>query len=112
MFIICWFWISIWYVSWMSCAKADAANKINEFVAVYEKKSEIDTNASAGPLMIVNNFWNIIWPVLWGFCIDVAWFQWFFVLFWIMIAIFMIYSWFIYKKINSPAYIFESADNS
>lgn len=111
LFVIAWFWVWIWYVAGMSCAKADLANKINEFVAVSTKSSKIDTNASAGPIMMVNNFWNIIGPLAGGFFIDFLWFQGFFIIFWISILCFIVYSFVNYNQIVRPAYVFESELN-
>ncbi len=107
-FIIAWFWVWIWYVAWMSCSKADLANKINEFVAVSNKSPKIDTNASAWPIMMVNNFWNVIGPLAWGFFIDFLWFQGFFIIFWISITCFLVYSFVHYNELVRPAYVFES----
>ena len=107
MFIIAWFLVWIWYVAWMSCAKPDLANKINEFVAVSWKRSQIDTNASAGPMMMINNIWNIIWPLVWGLLIDTIKFKWFFITFWVLLLIFIVYSFYKQKEILRPAYIFE-----
>ena len=108
LFIILWLIVSTSYVSVMSCIKAETAWKINEFVAVESWKNEIDTNVSAWPLMMTNNFWNIIWPVLWWFFIDIIWFQWFFILFWVLLWWFFIYSFLRIKNITKPSYILES----
>jgi len=107
LFIIFWFMVWIWYVSAMSSVKAETAMKINEFAAVTNWKWKIDSNVSAWPMMMTNNVWNIIWPLLWGMFIDLLWFQWFFVSFWILILIFLWYSIYNKEKITNPSYVFE-----
>lgn len=99
--------LSTAYVAVMATIKAETAWKINEFVAVERWQNEIDTNISAWPLMMTNNFWNIIWPVFWWLFIDWMWFQGYFILFWSILLIFFAYSIFKMKKITSPSYVFE-----
>ena len=107
MFILMWLVISISYVAVMSSIKAETASKINEFVAVSKWTQEIDTNVSAWPLMMTNNFWNIIWPIFWWLFIDWMWFQGFFLLFWILLWWFFVYSMVQVKRITRPSYVLE-----
>lgn len=112
MFILAWFWITIGYAMWMSWSAADCANKINEFVAVTEGKWEIDTNVSAGPLMIINNFGNIIGPLIGGYFIENMWFQPFFIFFSFLLLLYVIYSLYRYREITTPAYVFETKEEA
>ena len=107
MFILMWLVISISYVAVMSSIKAETASKINEFVAVSKWTQEIDTNVSAWPLMMTNNFWNLIWPIFWWLFIDWMWFQGFFVLFWVLLLWFFVYSMIEMKRIVRPSYVLE-----
>lgn len=108
LFIIMWLIVSVSYVAVMASIKAETAWKINEFVAVEKWQNEIDTNVSAWPLMMTNNFWNIVWPIFWWLFIDWIWFQWFFILFWVLLLWFFIYSVIKMKNITSPSYVLES----
>ena len=106
-FIFLWLILSISYVAVMSTIKAETAWKINEFVAIENQTKKIDTNISAWPLMMTNNFWNIIWPIFGWLFIDWLWFQWYFILFWIMLLLFTLYSFHKMKEIIKPSYILE-----
>jgi len=98
-FIFLWLVLSTAYVAVMATIKAETASKINNFVAIESWKKEIDTNVSAWPLMMTNNFWNIIWPIFWWLFIDWMWFQWFFTFFWVVLLLFFWYSIYLIKKI-------------
>lgn len=99
--------ISIGYTAGMSCVKASFANKFNEYIAVYKGSNTIDTNASAGPMMMVENFGNIIGPLLGGAIISIMSFQAFFVLFALFVGLVAVLSLVYFKKITAPPYVFS-----
>lgn len=76
------FGIGLGYLFGMSSAKAQAAFKMNAFVAkTNPKKNSDNSDASAGHIMLVDNVGNIIGPMLGGFLIQFLEFRGFFLLF-------------------------------
>lgn len=104
--------ISFGYLFAMSSAKAQSASKINEFFAVEEQKSEIDSNTSTGPMMLIDNIGNIIGPVLGGGMIALLQFQGFFLLFALFLAAILIYTLKHFADISGHPYIFQSHANT
>lgn len=98
--------ISIGYTAGMSCVKASFANKYNEYIAVFSGKNTIDTNASAGPMMMIENIGNIIGPLLGGAIISLMSFQAFFVVFSFFVGAIAILSLLYFQKITTPPYVF------
>lgn len=100
--------ISFGYLFAMSPVKALMASKTNEFLAVEKQLSSIDTNASAAPMMLINNTGNIIGPLLGSGMIALFGFRGFFFLF----ALFLGFIFFItlkkVEKISGHAYVFQS----
>jgi len=104
--------LAIGYAAAISCVKASFATKFNEYIAIYQKKNTIDSNASAGPMMMVENFGNIIGPLLGGAIISLMSFQVFFILFGLMMLILTFLSFLNFKKITAPPYIFPDSVGS
>lgn len=98
--------IAVGYAGAMSCVKASFATKFNEYIAIYKKQNTIDSNASAGPMMMVENVGNIIGPLLGGAIISLMSFQVFFIVFGLSLGIFTIFSMIHFKKITTPPYVF------
>lgn len=103
--------IAIGYAGGMSCVKASFATKFNEYIAIYKKQNTIDSNASAGPMMMVENFGNIIGPLLGGAIISFMSFQTFFILFGVMLSVLTVFSFIYFKRITAPPYVFPEEEN-
>ncbi len=106
--LIAGFGISFGYLFGMSTAKAQTASKLNEFLAVEKQMDKIDTNASAGPIMLVDNFGNIIGPLFGGAMISIFGFQGFFIVFSLFLMALLAYTFKKYSKISGHSYIFQS----
>jgi len=83
---------SIWYAICMSIAVATFLESYNIAYAQSRNLKEIDANASAAPLKILQNMWNVIWLFAGWFILSVFWYQGFFFVFWIFIFIFALWS--------------------
>jgi Na+/melibiose symporter-like transporter len=75
------FGISFGYLFGMSSAKAQTASKLNTFITAEKKQKQADPNASAGPIMLVDNMGNIVGPLIGGLMISLLDFQGFFLIF-------------------------------
>jgi MFS family permease len=106
--ILAGFGISFGYLFGMSTAKAQVAAKLNEFLAVENKQSKIDSNASAGPIMLTDNVGNILGPLIGGGLIALFGFQGFFLLFSFFIIAILIYTYRNITKITQHSYVFQS----
>jgi hypothetical protein len=62
--------------------------------------NEIDANASAWPMKILQNFANVVGLMLWGFILWVLQYTWFFILFGMLIIRIFIWSIKNKKEIN------------
>lgn len=108
------FAIAFGYLFGMSSGKAQAASTLNTFLKSSSKKEEKDDfplfadeinkterkedndmNASAGPIMLVDNMGNIIGPALGGLMIDAIEFQGFFILFGFLLL--LLFGWSAWK---------------
>ncbi len=98
--------LAMGYAGAMSCVKASFAVKFNEYIAVYKKNNTIDSNASAGPMMMVENFGNIIGPLIGGAVISLMSFQVFFILFGTMLGVLTFFSFLKFEQITAPPYVF------
>lgn len=76
---------SVWYAACMTLSQAWFLDSYNKAFAEYNKLKEIDANASAAPLKIVQNLANVVWLFLWWIILAVLNYIWFFMLFWAMI---------------------------
>lgn len=90
------FGIAFGYLFGMSSAKAQAASELNHFLSKAKNKTKIDPNASAGPIMLVDNVGNIIGPALGGLMIQLMGFQGFFVFFSILLSLLL--AWTIWRR--------------
>ncbi|QQS59615.1 MFS transporter [Candidatus Peregrinibacteria bacterium] len=102
------FGISFGYLFAMGSARAQTAENMNEFLAIEKNETKIDSNASAGPTMLVDNLGNIIGPVLGGGMIQLLGFRGFFILFGILLMFFSWYSLRRFSDISGFSYIFQS----
>ena len=98
--------LSVGYTAGMSCVKASFANKFSEYYAIHQGKNTIDSNASAGPMMMVDNMGNIIGPLLGGAIISLMSFQAFFLIFGLFVGGISILSLVFFKRITAPPYVF------
>ena len=98
--------LAVGYAGAMSCVKASFATKFNEYIAVYKKQNTIDSNASAGPMMMVENIGNIIGPFLGGTIISLMSFQTFFIIFGLGLGVLTFFSFLHFSKITAPPYVF------
>jgi MFS family permease len=106
--ILAGFGISFGYLFGMSTAKAQVASKLNEFLAVEKQESEIDSNASAGPIMLTDNIGNILGPLVGGGLIALFGFQGFFIFFSLLLFMLLAYTYKNSKKISGHSYVFQS----
>lgn len=102
------FGISIGYLFAMSTAKAQTAEKMNEFYAVSNNQQEIDSNVSAGPIMLIDNIGNIIGPLVGSALIAAVGFQGFFIVFSIAMLILLFFSLKNFARISGNEYVFQS----
>jgi predicted MFS family arabinose efflux permease len=68
---------------------------LDTYNTIYAKTldlKEIDSNASAGPMKILQNAANVIWLVFWWLMLEVLWYGGFFILFGIVIVWALIWS--------------------
>lgn len=100
--------IGFGYLFGMSTVKALMASKMNEFLAVEKNISSIDSNASAAPMMLINNTGNIIGPLLGSGMIALFGFQGFFIVFSLMLAGILFITFKKMEKISGHAYVFQS----
>ena len=106
--IIAGFGIAFGYLFGMSTAKAQVASKMNEFIAVENNKEKIDSNASAGPMMLIDNVGNIIGPLIGGGMIALFGFKGFFFIFALILAGILFLTEKKYAKISGHSYVFQS----
>jgi hypothetical protein len=87
---------SIGYAAAMSLGQMSFLDSYNRDYAQYMNLKEIDSNASAGPMKILQNLANVVGLMLWGFILGILWYTWFFIIFWL--ANFAILIWSFKKK--------------
>ena len=83
---------SIWYAICMSLSVAVFLESYNKTYALKSKLTQIDANASAAPMKILQNLANVVWLVLWGAILWIVWYAWFFWIFGMMILVFLAWS--------------------
>ena len=76
---------SVWYAACMTLSQAWFLESYNKAFANYNKLKEIDANASAAPLKIIQNLANVVWLFLWWLILSVLNYIWFFMLFGVVI---------------------------
>lgn len=89
---------SVWYASCMALAQATFLESYNKMFSSYNNLKEIDANASAAPLKIIQNLANVIWLFLWWIILGVLQYVWFFIIFWLFIL--WILFWTVKNKIH------------
>jgi len=92
---------SIWYSICMSISVATFLETYNVAYADRKGLTQIDANASAAPMKILQNLANVIWLSLWWLILWFAWFSGFFFVFWVFILSFLGWSVFMRDKINN-----------
>lgn len=85
---------SIWYASCMSLSQAVFLEEYNKSYANYNNLKEIDANAAAAPMKILQNFANVFWLFLGWIILSLLSYLWFFIIFWVFIV------WFLYWSIT------------
>lgn len=73
---------SVWYAACMTLSQAWFLESYNKAFARYNNLKEIDANASAAPLKIIQNLANVVWLFLWWIVLAVLNYIWFFMVFW------------------------------
>lgn len=86
---------SVWYASCMWLSQAAFLESYNKSYAEYENLDEIDANAWAAPIKILQNFANVFWLVFWWFILAIFNYIWFFIVFWLFIL------WFLYWSLSN-----------
>lgn len=102
MFIVLWLALvnSVWYAICMSLSVANFLETYNIAHADRKGLTQIDANASAAPMKILQNLANVVWLFLWGLILSLAWFAGFFFVFGLFIMWFFIWSIVMRKKIT------------
>ncbi len=80
---------SVWYAICMSLSVAVFLESYNKTFALKNKLTQIDSNASAAPMKILQNLANVVWLVFGWFILWIAWYPWFFAIFGILIIMFL-----------------------
>lgn len=75
---------SVGYAAAMSLGQMSFLDSYNKEYARYMNLKEIDSNASAGPMKILQNLANVVGLMLGGFILGILGYMWFFIIFWIM----------------------------
>lgn len=91
---------SVWYAASMSLGTIYFLDVYNKDFARYMNLKEIDANASAGPMKIVQNLANVIGLMFGGIILGLLNYTWFFITFWLFILWFIYWSWKNKSQIN------------
>lgn len=83
---------SIWYACGMSLGQNQFLDAYNKIYAKTLDLKEIDANASAGPMKILQNAANVIGLMLGGLLLEIFWYEGFFILFGIIIISILVWS--------------------
>lgn len=83
---------SSWYASCMSLSQAKFLETYNKTYANYNNLKEIDANASAAPMKILQNLANVFWLLFWWLFLAMLNYMWFFIVFWLFILWLLIWS--------------------
>lgn len=102
------FGISFGYLFVMSAVRADTADKLTEFLAIEKNLEKIDTNASSGPMMLINNIGNIVGTLVGGALITLLGFQGLFLMFSLILLVIIVLTFRKYTKITGYTYVFQS----
>lgn len=96
---------SIWFASCMSLSQAAFLESYNESYANFNNLKEIDANASAAPIKILQNLANVFGLFFWWIILWLLNYLWFFITFWL----FMI--WILYWSIKRKKDITKPKSN-
>jgi MFS family permease len=83
---------SIWYACWMALGQNGFLENYNKIYATSNGLTEIDANAAAGPMKILQNLANVIGLMLWGIILSILWYSGFFIIFWLIILFTLVWS--------------------
>ena len=83
--ILFWIWNSLWYAASFPLAQSVFSEKYNEHYSLIKNLKEIDSNASAWPLKMISNLANVAWLLFWSFVVALIWFNWFFIVYWLLL---------------------------
>ncbi len=102
-FVVMWLALvnSVWYSICMSLSVATFLETYNITYAEKKWLKQIDANASAAPMKILQNFANVVGLFLWGLILSLAWYGGFFFTFGLFIIWFLFWSLFHATKIKS-----------
>ncbi len=92
---------SIGYAICMSLSVAVFLESYNKTFALKNKLTQIDSNASAAPMKILQNLAYVVWLVFGWFILWIAWYPWFFAIFGILILVFLGWSILKGKEVKS-----------
>ncbi len=90
--LICAIINSVWYAAGMALGQNQFLENYNKIYAKTMNLTEIDPNASAGPMKILQNLANVLWLVFWWLIISILWYQGFFIVFGLVILGLLIWS--------------------
>jgi len=91
---------SVWYAITMSLSQAVFLEAYNKVYADKNNLKQIDANASAAPMKILQNLANVFWLVFGSIILFVFWYTWFFAVFWLFILWFLWWSLMSEKKLK------------
>ncbi len=83
---------SIWYAISMSLSVAVFLESYNKISAEKKKLKEIDSNASAAPMKILQNMANVFWLLFWSIILWISGYAGFFIVFGFVIIWFLVWS--------------------
>ena len=103
LFIVVWLALgnSIWYAICMSLAVANFLETYNVAYADRKWLTQIDANASAAPMKILQNLANVVWLFLGGLILSLTWFAGFFFVFGLFVLWFLVWAIVMRQKIVS-----------
>ena len=99
-----WIWAGVYVAMWLAlinstgyaiCMSIAVATFLEAYNIAYAKSrnlKEIDANASAAPMKILQNLWNVIWLFTGWFLLSIFGYQGFFLVFWGFIFAFALWS--------------------
>lgn len=90
--ILCWIWNSIGYAAVMPLSLSGFSEKYSEHYAHLKNLKEIDSNVSASPLKMLLNLWNVLGLLFWSLIVSIFNFNWFFIIYWIILLILLFYT--------------------
>jgi len=83
---------SVWYAIGMWLSVPVFLESYNKTYSIKNNLIEIDWNASAAPMKILQNLANVVWLIFGWFILSVSWYSGFFFLFWAMILLLLWWS--------------------